>query len=525
LPYKRLTWLDPGTVLPAQGRGTADVARFTDWWMPGFALLLVLGTLGRAVTKPLWHDEIFTLYLATRTTVGGLWDALRTGADLNPPLYHLLVKAAAALVGPGALAARLPAVLGFTVATLAIYVFLRRRLAVPSAMAGALIPSVSAVLPYAYEGRPYGVVLGFSALALVAWQRRGDEPAPRLAPLACGVALVAATSTHYYAVLMLLPLAAGELARMFVRRRLDVPMLTALAAGLTPFLFLWPLIAGARQFTSGFWSRPDPGQLTDLYHHLLDPLALPLLVAAVGLSLAWAWDWLRSSSHVAVQRSAAENGGALRLEELSAALMLLALPVVGYGLGVLITGAFHERYVLQGVLGLAIMGGWWASRLAGSRRSAAVLVGALLLASVFRLGGGVFNLFRGQPDALHADRPLLSRAPDDGPLVIAHALTYLPLAHYSDPGAAARLVYLTRPADVVEKLGVDTGGRALRQLGAVAPLHIEDYESFVSTHPHFYVYGPKSWLIPKLLSQNAVVRLMGQSETASLYAVDIPRWH
>jgi hypothetical protein len=73
----------------------------------------------------------------------------------------------------------------------------------------------------------------------------------------------------------------------------------------------------------------------------------------------------------------------------------------------------------------------------------------------------------------------------------------------------------------VEGLGVDTGGRALHRLATVAPLEIRAYNEFVGAHHQFHVYGPKSWLIPKLLSQSAQVRLLAEGEDGSLYAVEI----
>jgi hypothetical protein len=96
------------------------------------------------------------------------------------------------------------------------------------------------------------------------------------------------------------------------------------------------------------------------------------------------------------------------------------------------------------------------------------------------------------------------------------------MAHYLGPDAA-RLTYLTRPADVVKQLGVDTGSRALRRLSEIAPISAQDYDAFVARHERFYVYGPASWVIPKLLSQNAEVRLLHDTGDVRLYAVRTAR--
>ena len=115
------------------------------------------------------------------------------GTDLNPPLYHLAAKASGLLVGNEALAVRLPSLLGFTAATLALFVFLRRRVGDEFALVGAMVPTVSGLYMYAYEGRPYGLVLGFSAVAVAAWQRRGETGSHMAAPVICSGALMAGT--------------------------------------------------------------------------------------------------------------------------------------------------------------------------------------------------------------------------------------------------------------------------------------------------------------------------------------------
>lgn len=489
--------------------------------LPAFVVLFAAGALGRATSKPLWHDELFTLYLATRTTAGGLWEALAGGVDLQPPLYYLAVRGSAALAGSGALAARLPALLGFLAASLALYVFVRRRLSAPFAILAALIPSLGGAYMYAYEGRPYGLVLGLSGIALAAWQIRGDGASGRMAPLTCAVALAAAGAAHYYAILMVLPLAAGELTRVIVRRRVDWSMTTALAAGaIAPLVVLRPLIVAVRGFAPGFWSRPSPDDLIDFYRQLLDPLGLIVLgaaaIATIAALIAPAAD-VRGQA----EASAAVPRPRFPRDEMVAALTLLALPAIGYALAVLVTGAFHPRYVLQGVLGLAVLVAWWAAALVKSRRDAAILVAVLFLAFGARQAAAAAGLVRGPGDPIADERAFLSRVPDNAPIVVSHALAFLPLTHYWGSDTRGRLMYLSRPPDVVRQLGVDTSSRALRRLALVVPIDVQDYDGFVGAHRHFYVYGPKSWLVPKLLSQQARVQLVRERGDAFLYDVTL----
>lgn len=482
-------------------------------------IALVVGLVGRAISKPLWHDEIFSLYLGTRTTVVGLWDALAAGVDLNPPLYHLGVKAAAAVLGAGPLATRLPALIGFTVAAIALYLVVTTRLGFAPALVAALTPSLTGLYMYGYEGRPYGLVLGFSAVALLAWQARGDRPG-HAAPLICALMLAGATFAHYYGLFVVVPLALGEIVRIVVRRRLDWIMIGALTAGLVPLVVLRPLMRGASEFASTFWSPPAFSELTNFYQALTMPLGLVLLGAAVTLTISAMWSRQEGARELP---SAVGTTLPVRLpaDEAVAALAFLALPGFAYCISVLTTGVFHERYVLPGVLGFAVLAAWWFAAAVRSPRKQAILVSVLFLAFAARQASGALGMIRAAPDPITQHRALISRVPADAPLVVSHALTYLPIAHYSKAVESRTYTYLTRPPDVVRRLGVDTGSRALRQLASIAPLDVREYDAFVRTHRTFYVYGPRSWLIPTLLGQGAAVELVVEGEDASLYHVTV----
>jgi hypothetical protein len=483
-----------------------------------FFIALILGSVGRAVSKPLWHDEIFTAYLATRLGVTELWGALSRGTDLNPPLYHLAARASGLVVGNEALATRLPSLIGFAVATFALFVFLRRSLGDAFALVGAVAPTVSGLYVYAYEGRPYGLVLGFSAIALAAWQRRGDDASHLAGPLICSGALMAGTMTHYYAVLMVLPLATGELVRTRLRGRFDWVMGMAIASAIAPLPLLWPLIASARQFTEGFWSQPEIVQLWGLYRRLLEPL--DLIVLAAGLVASAFWLIERTTEHNSVLRTRAVSQAPRNLppDEIAVALALIALPIAGFSLAVTVTGAFHERYVLQVVLGLAMLFAWACARALRSRQAIAILVVTIVAAAGVRLAAGVMQFARPAPDPLVRHRALLARA-EGADVVVSHVLTFLPLTYYSKTGP--HVTYLTKPADVVEQLGVDTGGKALQKLADIVPMDLQDYDRYVTDHRRFYLYGPESWVTRRLLSQQARLRLVGTNDELSLYEVEI----
>jgi hypothetical protein len=73
---------------------------------------------------------------------------------------------------------------------------------------------------------------------------------------------VAAVSSHYYAVLLLMPLAIGEGVRAGSLRRLDLPIWLALDAAMLPLVLHLPLLtrtyhkAATLQTYPAFWPGP-----------------------------------------------------------------------------------------------------------------------------------------------------------------------------------------------------------------------------------------------------------------------------
>jgi hypothetical protein len=139
------SWQDAVAAPPSLNDGATRTA---GWVLSSRLLLLTvvcllgMGAFGRALTKPAWHDEIFTIYLGTRVPLGEIWGALASGVDLNPPLYYVLVRGLWSLGVPDTLAARLPSLFGFLLASFTLFVFVRRRFGTLAAAAAAATPAL-----------------------------------------------------------------------------------------------------------------------------------------------------------------------------------------------------------------------------------------------------------------------------------------------------------------------------------------------------------------------------------------------
>ena len=80
----------------------------------------------RASEKYFWFDELITVYLC-RLTFRHIWEALRHGADFNPPLFYFLTKTAETLFGEGLVTTRLPSIVGFWCFCICLYLVVSKR--------------------------------------------------------------------------------------------------------------------------------------------------------------------------------------------------------------------------------------------------------------------------------------------------------------------------------------------------------------------------------------------------------------
>jgi hypothetical protein len=264
--------------LPAQNRSFLAVA--------AVSLVIVLSVAGRGwllLERPLWFDELFTIW-AARLPVAALFTALAN--DSGPPLFYLLEKpfvaAGERLFSTDVLARLLP----FAAAL----VLFAGALALPTAASKRRFLLLSAASPllllYAAEARAYALLalLGFSlfVLALVLPER------PRLfAPILLLSAAI--LYTHYLGIFVvgaLVIVAAAE-----KRRR----SLIALIAGAATFAFWIPvMVRQPRQAVAWMHQRPfelvsgilsSLGGAGDVPSPFGPPLPIALIAAGTVMSL------------------------------------------------------------------------------------------------------------------------------------------------------------------------------------------------------------------------------------------------
>ncbi|HEX4154427.1 MAG TPA: glycosyltransferase family 39 protein [Acidobacteriaceae bacterium] len=328
------------------------------------ALLILLLTAAIALVwshvKLLSQDEIFVLQTDSVSSIRELIHIQRSyPISLDPLLYHLLAHACTKILGPTALALRLPSLFGFLLMQLCIF-FATRRIAGPrAALIATGFPALTATLFYAPEARPYGLLLGLYALTFLCWQtatRRVASPeSSRTGPLLLLAISIALTiNSHYFGILLLIPLCLAEFARTIQRRRLDFPLLLAILIGIAGVLATLPFQHAAAEFRKHYYNA---GAITlhaisQAYRSLFvnystQPLSIQRLADIVLILLAIALVVL-CAMHL--HRKTAD----LPTPELVFLLALAALPLFGVLLAVFVTHSIEVRYVLSALIAVAI---------------------------------------------------------------------------------------------------------------------------------------------------------------------------
>jgi Dolichyl-phosphate-mannose-protein mannosyltransferase len=543
-----------------------------------FAVLYASTTLVLAVRKHLWFDELFTYYIVRQPELGDVWRVLRTGVEPLPPFFYLVTRASTAVFGDGPIGIRAPELLGILLACSCLFVVVARRSTPLHGLIAMFVPLVTEAYAFAPEARPYGLVLGFSAAALLCWQVRTDGSGAA-AVVGLALALGLATASHYYAVFVLVPLAAGEAVRAAGRRRVDLPVVGALAVAILPLALAVPFIRAARELSSTFWAVPHLVSSVDFFGWLLRTPAIPpqrlsgdeasvlvlgalavavylvaaplravpaasrrrldaILVAAGSLLAAGAALSSRDLTLVAVAGLAAAAVGVVRLahrrgsprpplplHEVVAVAGFAFLPLLCVLVGDAFTGAYVHRYAIAAVIAPSVLLPLALHRLDGPShvvsRVVAVLAAVFFLVAFRSEYRDISAARRDQRDSIE----LLRRIERDRslPIVISHPHEALELARYAPPRLTARTLALASPAAAVRFVGSDSTERALLALAPLAPLRVDRLEPYLSRDRPFLLLWRayfRDWLLPALRADGRALKPLERENGWTLYLVE-----
>jgi hypothetical protein len=331
----------------------------------GYAVLLLTAAMSLLWSqhKLLEQDEIFSLQTDRAASLAEVFRIQHQyPISLEPPPYHVLAHAAMQIFGPTAFALRLPALLGYLLMQLCLFFFVRNLVDGPThngfgARAGIVamaIPALTWTMYYSAEGRPYGLLLGSYALAVLCWQLAARNEHRILPLIGLTLALALTLNVHFYGVLLLVPLCGAELVRTITRRRLDLGMLAAIAIGTASLILTVPYIRSAGEFKQHYYAGPVPWHmLTQPYRQMLvDYTAFPrtLQTAMISLMVVAAFAVLLCCV-AAIRRDELHASAA----DWTMVLLLTALPVFAFVLGSTVTHALEVRHSIGAILGITIL--------------------------------------------------------------------------------------------------------------------------------------------------------------------------
>lgn len=528
------------------------------------------------IRRPLWFDELSTFYIAQQPTVARMMEAIRN-IDLNPPLNYFLTRWSLHLFGPTPWAARLPGAVAFWGGSLAIFIVLRRRASAIVASIGVLLFWCSPYLQYSVEARPYGLLLGLTAVLVAAWDHTHRKSGLVLTFVAAALLLL----SHIFGVLSLGAVWVGEAVRTWRNRRLDpavaltllLPLVAAVTYAPMFHTFQGAMFPPAAQVT---WSKLGFLYFA-VFRWMWRPLLVILIFAAIFLRRrARVLARVRSGKYRAISYSSFVAGSPDQLfysrypRAMQAVLACLFL--VPFAITLLFMrshGAFYDRYGMVAVIPITLVAPLllsWGLRAASSTAFAAFswIAVLLLLSTALRspLDAAVYRTFPPRaakkiagmlttsehgpfrpwwqklpvPEELQKEResaPTLHSLDSfypDLPIVAADELTFVEMDHRES--SLVRRLYYTYDREAETQISHRAAANSILKMQQFFPLRgtIEPYSSFIAEHKTFVVIGlwehSGDWLLRKLMQDGATLNIVAQYQgytDTDVYLVNFPQ--
>jgi uncharacterized membrane protein len=506
-----------------------------------FVCVTAAMSLGWSQHKLMSQDEMYEFQTDSVRSVAELVHVQKTWPiSLDPLAYHALSHGAMQVLGVGAFAQRLPALAGFLLMQVCLYFFVRNMAGERAGAIAAAFPALTATLFYSAEGRPYGLLLGLYALALLSWQGSVREPTsqrrdvghPRggrvWALVGLAVAIAATINAHYFGILLLVPIWAAECWRTQARRRVDWPVVAAIAVGMSGFLATRPFLKAAGEFRKNYYNGGGVGlhDITRAYRTLFvdyTKMSMPVqhvwmaVLVVFAAALAWGCWWVWRGSEVRIPAA-----------EWVLMLALAALPFCGYLLARFVTHAIEVRYVLGAVVAISALA---AIAVSEWLRRDAVFNAALVVLGLGILGTGAVRIHAEQRKTaerlaslvLPAEVKAALLANADGRLYVQDMGAFEEDRYYEpDPDVKARMTLVYSSAEELRWNRHDTMALTAMHLQHFTDLPVVDYES-VKAMPGEHIFLMQhtgwDWTDEAFAADGATVRGLGQAMAGDVAAV------
>lgn len=471
-----------------------------------------------AASRPFWFDELCTVGVARQPSLSAIWSALQHAADSHPPTYYFLQRFVDHLFSNPHVAFRLTSIAGFCCIVACVFVFVRKHSNAEIALLCSALTLMSVLYDtYAVEARGYALMSGCIAIAVVCYQRVNKVGWAIL----MASSLITAGLFQYYAVFALFPFALAEAAFVLRSRRLRPGVWIALAFGMLPTIIFWPLLSQLKQtFGAHFWAKPSWRVALTAFGWFLN--VSPAWGVAVTAAAAVAVIAVIISEFVGKDATSLKLPDLLHERVLVIGFLVLPLAIL---VAMKIThGGLVARYMLPGALGVPLAAGCILARF--DRRS-------LVLFGVF-LGVGVaaqeasfwihqrHRMWKIISPATEVEQLVNATGQRDLPVVVSGALDYFQLVFYGSPAFAARLAEIVDPSQELIYSETDNVDKALLILRDYLPLHVYEFNKFVSEHSAFLLCSTGTawdWWPDRLVNDGYALRLIAVQGNSKIYLV------
>jgi 4-amino-4-deoxy-L-arabinose transferase-like glycosyltransferase len=468
-----------------------------------FLLLTVALSLIWSHARLMSKDEFLSFYSDGVATFKQVFLVqLHHPISLDPPTYHLLSHLSMDLIGRNAIALRLPALAGFLLFQLCLFFFVRRLAGDRAAVIAIAVPLLTASFRYSLEGRPYGLLLGLYALSLLCWQTATLDDGvrrSRLLPLVgLTLSIALALTSHYFGVLILIPVSLGELARILSRKRLDFGVLTALVLGLASVVLILPFQKALMVYRQHYYiAGVNLHDISQGYRELFLryttwPIPLQKLAAAIMVVLALT---LAVAGYKRFKRRAATEHAYTWVALCAMAL----LPFFGYLFGRFVTHTMEVRYVIAALIAFAATFGIVLERRLRSNTfyyaALALIVISALIVNIRniqqerRASNEILASFQLSPEASAA----LHQNPHE--LIYLQSLNdfYLNTYYDPDPTLRPRFSLIYGQNEEIHWLAHDTEYVTASNMRSFAPLSLTAYADFRKQPNPLLLLNHTSW--------------------------------
>jgi hypothetical protein len=444
-----------------------------------------------------WFDELCTFDIARAGSLHQLWQWVRK-YDNNPPTVYLLSRFSMWIFGPTPLGLRLPSIVEFYLASIAMLIYVRRKASnAVAAFAVAMLWS-SATFYYATEARVYALVFLSFVCLLLSWDK-ATKSADRTFALWCvGISAFVLLLSHVFASLCLFAFVIAESVRYLRRRKPDYPLYLALVLPMAAMLMYIPLLRVYQGLMLWPLYHASPLMAGKFYYRAFDSIARSMFLVSLAVMLLR----LFAKSKESLQTKYAYEDRALYACMLLNPLLLNLLLMHR-------KGDFFDRYTLTAnVVLYGVLAVFYAVQLHFNRvmgYTATFIMVVLMAHTVQR--DWLRRPRQLNPDTFRSIRP-------DLPIVVSNGATFVEMNQHETPEVVARLYYAKDRAAAIKWDGTNyyydfEALDDMKRAGFPFAGNVEQYSKFIAEHRVFLIYAdPWEWLPLKLQEDGAQFTLV-----------------